>query len=136
MNYSYVPSTCQSYYSGLNSVDNPYFFQGDPDSSYSLSRDRQAIGYQRQNTHQASSSYSNLLDSDPYLGRQSYDPLYQSGYLPSDRSMQVLPIQRSPHCQFYYLPLSLDSSLQMNVTPCDETGRHLHFHLLVYGVLG
>ena len=127
MNYSYVPSTCQSYYSGLNSVDNPYFFQGDPDSSYSLSRDRQAIGYQRQNTHQASSSYSNLLDSDPYLGRQSYDPLYQSGYLPSDRSMQVLPIQRSPHCQFYYLPLSLDSSLQMNVTPCDETGRSPSF---------
>ena len=98
MNYAYVPSTCQPYYSGLNSMDSSYFFQGDSDSSYSLSRGRQAIDYQRQNTHQSNSSYSNLLDSDPYLGRQSYDPLHQSSYLTSDRSMQALPIQRSPHC--------------------------------------
>ena len=93
-----MPSGSQHYYSGLNSVDNLRFYPSDSDSSYSLSRDRQALDYQGQNIHPSNGGYSNLLDADPYLGRQSYDPLHQSGYLTSDRPMQPLSIQRSPQC--------------------------------------
>lgn len=98
INYPYIPSTDQPYYSVFNPMDNPHYYLGGDDSSYYLSRNSPVVDYQIQNTHQTNGNYSNLMDSDPYPGGQSYESIQQSGYLGSGGSMHTLPRQRSPHC--------------------------------------